>query len=344
MAKLSNISKETFSDTQVTGDSKVSSAGWGFCFVCFLFPSFPFLDGRDVITTILHPELSGSLKLEEMQSGKQINTGDSYTLLCCYIKAALAQFGVSNVEQLAALQCWCPLRAACPPISCVPTQTLTPLLLGVTDIHFYFMFNTLIRSFLPLQSLYFFFLITGICVILNWEWVISTSSTFQSTADCQITNSLKEWCSDHSISYPGLLSALVRKKKNPLSFLPAPKFQSNFVFDDVKLVISICWNMICHHLLLNSLAWAGNLEMPPLILGCSPQWLLQERGLFENSGKLKLIQEKYGTRIFQLESSFPSFSFLSVIKVLFHPPQSHTFSGLISQKSTKFSAEDREEF
>lgn len=102
--------------------------------------------------------------------------------------------------------------------------------------------------------------------------------------------------------------------------------------------------MICHHLLLNSLAWAGNLEMPPLILGCSPQWLLQERGLFENSGKLKLIQEKYGTGVFQLESSFPSFSFLSVIKVLFHPPQSHTFSGLISQKSTKFSAEDREEF
>lgn len=96
--------KITFSDTQITGDSGVSPAGWGFCSVCFLFPYFLFLYGRrDVITTILHPEFLGSLKFKEMPSGKLINTGDSS--VCCCIRDAFVQFGVSKVEQLAALQC-----------------------------------------------------------------------------------------------------------------------------------------------------------------------------------------------------------------------------------------------
>lgn len=123
-------------------------------------------------------------------------------------------------------------------------------------------------------------------------------------------------------------------KKYPLSFLPDPKFQSNFLFCD-KLVISICWNIICHHLLLNPLAWTGNLEMPPLMMSFVGHLSVcfRKKDNLKIQKKANLFRKNRGSRRFQLESSFPSFSFPSVIEALFLLPQSHTYSGLISQTS-----------
>lgn len=148
------------------------------------------------------------------------------------------------------------------------------------------------------------FLITGIYFILDWKWVISASSTFQSTVDCQITNSLKECCSDHPISYPGLWSALrsFDVKNTHSSFCQIPNFTVIF------LVISICWNIICHHLLLNSLAWTGNLEMPPLMMS----FVVHLSGSFRNKDYLK-IQGK--ANLFRKNRGLEDFNG----NLLFHP-------------------------
>lgn len=214
-------------------------------------------------------------------------------------------------------------------ISRVPTQTQTPLLLWLTEIHFYFIFNTVICSlFDPRPQFIFFFLITGIYFILNWKWVISTSSASQSTVDCRIPNSLKGkllWPS-HFLPRAFISFEVLWCEKSPLSFLPAPRFQSNFLFCD-KLVISICWNIICYHLLLHSaLDWQSWNATTHDVLCCSPQWLLQEQRLFENSGKSKFIQEKYRSRGFQLEIFFSILQFSLCKRGSVSPtPSSHFF-------------------
>lgn len=216
--------KVTFSDTKVTGDFGVSSAWWGFCFASFLFFGCWERCYNHYFTSLV-------LRLPEMR-GDTIREADKHwgllhsALIVTILRLHSYNLGflMWNNWQPCSADASCGLPALL--ISCVHTQTHTPLLLWVTETHFYFIFNILVCSFLPLQSLFFFF--SNNRHLFYFKLELDDFNILNSS--CQITNSLKKCCSDHPISYPGLLSAFrsFGVKNTHSAFCQIPNFRVIF--------------------------------------------------------------------------------------------------------------------
>lgn len=162
----------------------------------------------------------------------------------------------------------------------------------------------------------------------------------QTWKSCQNINSLRECFFDHTISYLELSPALFQfpwcEKYPVCSFLPDPQIHSNVLLFEKLQLSTFGGEIICQHLLPNSLAWTGNLQMPPLRLffaGHLTDCFKNKNYLKiqEKASSGKIIQENRGVEDFTLSplfhvSLFPLKKWLS-----FSHPQSHAFSVLISQ-------------